>query len=119
MRSFTKWLLAPAALILAACGGSDKPADDGLKNDLALASQMQPYQPQQFMSPTEAGLSGNGYQNGYQYPNPAVQGGYYPQPQQAQPVYYPQPRPRATVRRVPASTRGRTSSSGGVYSPAP
>jgi hypothetical protein len=113
MRSFAKWLLAPAALILAACGGSDRPADDGLKNDLALASQMQPYQPQQFMSPTEAGLA----PNGYQYPNPMAQGGYYPQPQQAQPVYYPQPRPRATVRRVPASTRG--SSSGGVYSPAP
>jgi hypothetical protein len=116
MRSLTKWLVVPAALIVAACGGDDKPADDGLKNDLALASQMQPYQPQQFMSPMEAGLSPNGYQNGYQYPNPTAQGPYYPQ--QAQPVYYPQPRPRATVRRVPASTRGRTSS-GGVYSPAP
>ena len=118
MRSFTKWLLVPAAVMMAACGGSDKPADDGLKNDLALASQMQPYQPQQFMSPTEAGLTANGYQNG-QYPNPQAQGAY---PQQAQPVYYPQPRPRATVRRVPTSTSsGRTrSSSGGVYSsPAP
>jgi hypothetical protein len=114
MRSFTKWLLVPAALIVAACGGSDKPADDGLKNDLALASQMQPYQPQQFMSPMEAGLSPNGYPNQYQYPYPTAQGGYYPQ--QAQPVYYPQPRPRARVSRVPASTRGR---SGGVYSPAP
>src|SRR3712207_6922185 len=40
MRSFTKWLVGPAALILAACGDSDKPVDDGLKNDLALASQM-------------------------------------------------------------------------------
>ncbi len=30
MRSFAKWLLAPAALIVAACGGSDKPVDDGL-----------------------------------------------------------------------------------------
>jgi hypothetical protein len=117
MRSFAKWLLAPAALIVAACGGSDKPVDDGLKNDLALASQMQPYQPQQFMSPMEAGLSPNGYQNGAQYPNPAAQGAYYPQ--QAQPVYYPAPRPRATVSRVPASSRGRTSSGGGVYSPAP
>jgi hypothetical protein len=118
MRSFTKWLLVPAVLVAAAaCGGSDKPADDGLKNDLALASQMQPYNPQQFMSPTEAGYSPNGYQG--QQPYPTAQGGYYPQPQQAQPVYYPQPRPRATVRRVPTATRGRTSSGGGVYSPAP
>jgi hypothetical protein len=115
MRSFAKWLAAPAALILAACGGSDQPKDDGLKNDLALASQMQPFQPQQFMSPTEAGLTPNGYQNGYQYPNPAAQGTHYPQ--QTQPVYYPQPRPRATVRRVPASTAGRSRS--GVYQPAP
>ena len=115
MRTFTKWLLVPAALVMAACGGSDKPSDDGLKNDLALASQMQPYQAQQFMSPTEQGLSPNGYQNPQQ-PYPTAQGGYYPQ--QAQPVYYPQPRPRATPR-VPASTRGRTSSGGGVYSPAP
>jgi YMGG-like Gly-zipper len=117
MRSITKWLLVPAVLLVAAaCGGSDKPADDGLKNDLALASQMQPYQPQQFMSPTEAGFAPNGLQQPY----PTTQGGYYPQPQQAQPVYYPQPRPRATVRRVPTATRGRTSSGGGgVYSPAP
>jgi hypothetical protein len=118
MRSFTKWLLVPAVLVAAAaCGDSDKPADDGLKNDLALASQMQPYQAQQFMSPTEAGYAPNAYQG--QQPYPTGQGGYYPAPQQAQPVYYPQPRPRATVRRVPTATSGRTSSSGGVYSPAP
>jgi YmgG-like glycine-zipper protein len=116
MRSFTKWLVVPAVLVVAAaCGGSDKPADDGLKNDLALASQMQPYNAQQFVSPTEAGYSPNGYQAPQPYPT--AQGGYYPQPQQ--PVYYPQPRQRATVRRVPAATRGRTSSGGGVYSPAP
>ena len=112
MRSFAKWLLVPAALMVAACGGDNKaPADDGLKNDLALASQMQPYQAQQFMSPTEAGLTGNAYQYPQQYP--AAQGGYYPQPAAAN----PQPRPRATVRRVPTATRGRAS--GGVYSPAP
>jgi YmgG-like glycine-zipper protein len=115
MRSFTKWLLVPAVLVVAAaCGGSDKPADDALKNDLALASQMQPYNAQQFVSPTEAGYSPNGYQG--QPPYQTAQGGYYPQAQQ--PVY-PQPRPRATVRRVPTATRGRTSSGGGVYSPAP
>ena len=116
MRRFTKWLLLPVALVVAAaCGGSDKPADDALKNDLALASQMQPFQAQQFMSPTEAGLAG--YQA--QQPYGAAPGGYYPQAQQVQPVYYPQPQPRATVRRVPTATRSRTSSRGGVYSPAP
>jgi hypothetical protein len=110
MRSFTKWLLVPAVVVVAAaCSGGDKPADDALKNDLALASQVQPYQAQQFMSPTEAGY---GYQS--QQPYPTGQGGYYPQ--QVQPVYYPQPRPRATVRRVPTASRGRN---GGVYNPAP
>ena len=115
MRSFTKWLLVPVALVLAACGG-DKAADDSLKNDLALASQMQPYQPQQFMSPAEAGLAGNAAQQ----PNVMGQAGYYPQA--SAPISYPQPRP-ATVRRV--RTTRRTSSSGtygrsgGVYYPAP
>lgn len=114
MPSFPKWLLVPAVLVVAAaCGGGDKPTDDALKNDLALASQVQPYNPQQFVSPTEAGYGPNGYQG--QQPYPTAQGGYYPQVQQ--PVYYPQPRPRATVRRVPTATRGRTS--GPVYSPAP
>jgi hypothetical protein len=118
MRSFAKWLLVPAVLVLAAACGDDKPAaDDALKNDLALASQVQPYNPQQFMSPSEAGYGPNGYQS--QQPYQTAQGGYYPQPQVAQPVYAPAPRPRATVRRVPASTRSRTSSGGGVYSPAP
>jgi hypothetical protein len=114
MRSFAKWLLVPAVLVVAAGCGSDKPTDDALKNDLALASQVQPYNAQQFVSPTEAGYAANAYQG--QQPYPTAQGGYYPQ---AQPVYYPQPRPRATVRRVPTATRGRTSSGGGVYSPAP
>src|SRR5687767_154728 len=116
MRSFTKWLLVPAVLVVAAaCGSSDKPADDTLKNDLALASQVQPYNPQQFVSPTEAGYAANGYQG--QQPYPTAQGGYYPQAQ-PQPVYYPQPRPRPAPR-APAASRGRTSSGGGVYSPAP
>ena len=111
MRSFTKWLLVPAVLVFAAACGSDKPADDALKNDLALAAQVQPYQAQQFMSPTEAGYAPNGYPQPYS----TAQGGYYPQAQQ--PVNYPQPRPRARVSRVPAATRGRASS-GGVYQPA-
>lgn len=117
MRKLTKWLLVPAVLVVAAACGDDKPAaDDALKNDLALASQVQPFNQQQFMSPTEAGYGLNGYQ---QQPYQTAQGGYYPQPQVAQPVYAPAPRPRATVRRVPTATRGRSTSSGPVYSPAP
>jgi len=116
MRSFMKWLLVPAVLVVAAACGDDKPAaDEALKNDLALASQVQPYNPQQFMSPTEAGYGPNGYQS--QQPYQTAQGGYYPQPQMSQPVYAPAPRPRATVRRVPTASRGRASD--GVYSPAP
>ena len=43
--------------LLGACSrGNDARSDDALKNDLALASQAQAYKPQQFVSPTEAGL---------------------------------------------------------------
>jgi uncharacterized protein YcfJ len=107
MRNVKKWVLVPAVLTaLAACGrGDSAKVDEGLKNDLALASQMQPYQPQQYMSPTEMGY--NGYApNGQQYPGMAPQG-YY-----GQPVYQPAPQPvqRATVRRT--STSGARRSSG-------
>ena len=111
MRNIKKWVLVPAVLTLAAaCGrGETAKVDEGLKNDLALASQMQPYQPQQFVSPTEAG-----YQNAYapygqQYPGMAPQG-YYPQ----QPVYQPAPQ-RATVRRTSTARRSSGRSSRVVY----
>jgi len=55
----TLWVLAPLALLGAAC--SKKPTDDSLKNDLALASQTQQYLPQQVMSPAEQGLAANPY----------------------------------------------------------
>jgi hypothetical protein len=107
MRNMKKWVLVPAVLFVAAACGREESAkvDEGLKNDLALASQMQPYQPQQFISPTEAG-----YQNAYapygqQYPGMAPQG-YYPQ----QPVYQPAPQ-QATVRRASTSTARRSTSS--------
>lgn len=60
MKTFTKiWLLAPLAILGAACG---KAADDSaLKNDLALASQAQQYMPAQVMSPAEQGLAANPY----------------------------------------------------------
>ena len=99
MKNFRSILLVSAAMFAAACGRDSAKTDDALRNDLALASQAQPYNPQQFMSPTEAGYGPNGYQQPYQ----TAQGGYYPQPQVAQPVYAPAPRPRATVRRRDSS----------------
>jgi hypothetical protein len=77
-------LVVPALVLAAACGRNDKSMDDGLKNDLSLASQMQPY-PQQFVSPTELGYNGYGYgQYPQQQPN-----GYYPMAPQpaAQRIY--------------------------------
>src|SRR5437868_15139789 len=95
------WLLLPASamVLLGACGRSNRSAaDDALKNDLALASQAQAYQPQQFMSPTEQGM--NPYANPYGYPAANAPYGY---PQQIQ-----------TVARspYPATTTARRSSSG-------
>lgn len=101
---YTKWLsLVPVAVFAVACGGKSTPAlDDALKNDLALASQAQAYNPQQFVSPTEAGYAAQPY-------------GYAPQAMQAvarQPVY------TAPVRRTSTARRSSGSSSGGYY-PAP
>lgn len=52
------WMLAPVAIIGAACG-KNTPDDAALKNDLALASQQQ-LMPQ-VMSPMEQGLAANPY----------------------------------------------------------
>lgn len=53
-------LLVPAAFLAMACGrSSNKPLDDGLQNDLSLAAQAQ--QPQQFVSPQEAGYANSPY----------------------------------------------------------
>jgi len=95
MRRIQWVVLVPVAVLAVACGRNSTPAvDDALKNDLALASQAQPYNPQQFISPTEAG--------------------YAAQPQNyqtaRQPVY------RAPVRRTSTARR---SSGSGVYYPAP
>ena len=50
-----------ALALLGACSrGSDTRPDDALKNDLALAAQTQPYQAQQFTSPSEQQLAANG-----------------------------------------------------------
>ena len=99
-----KWMaLVPAVMFAAACGRNSSPAvDDALKQDLALASQAQPYNPQQFVSPTEANLAGQGYA-----------------PQNLQtvaraPVAAAPVRRKSTARRSSGSSR----SSGGYY-PAP
>lgn len=119
MRKMQLLVLVPAALLAAACGRDGNRVDDALKSDLALASQAQPYGPQQFVSPQEAGYGYNPYapQNPYA-PNPY--GGYgYPQRIQtaAQPTYYPAPAP-APVRRT--STASRRSGGGTIYrAPAP
>ena len=93
------WLMAPLAIVAAACGKS-APDDAALKNDLALASQQ--FVPNQAMSPTEQGLAANPYVA----------------PVQRQTVRSA-PRPTTTVRRASTTTASR-SSAGTVYSePAP
>ena len=102
MRRLNWLVLVPAAVLAVACGRNGTPAvDDALKNDLALASQAQAYNPQQFVSPTEAGLAG--------------QQGYAPNA----------PRTIQTAARQPVSTARRTTSrssgsrSSGASYPAP
>ena len=99
MQKYVRLLVVPALVLAAACGRDDKPMDDGLRNDLSLASSMQPYQPQQFVSPMEMG-----YGAGYGYAQP--QGYYYPGA--AQPVAQQQPR----IYRAPARASSGTSSTG-------
>lgn len=100
MRNYMKLFLVPAVVLAAACGGKDDAKlDDALSKDLALASQMQPYQPQQFMSPMEQGYGPYGQPQMYQtMQRPAVY--------QQQPVY-----------RAPAPVARRTSTR--TSSPAP
>ena len=103
MRTMRWAVLVPAAALAVACGRNSTPAlDDALKSDLALASQTQPYNPQQFMSPTEAGMAAQ------------------PQNYQAvarQPVYSAPVRRTSTTRRSGGSSRA--SGGGGGYYPAP
>ena len=88
-------LVVPALVLAAACGRDEKPMDEALKNDLSLASSMQPYQPQQFVSPMEQGYAGAGYGQ-YAQPN-----GYYPSA--------PQPVAQRRIYRAPASSSGASS----------
>lgn len=80
MRSIVKYVAIPAVILSAACQSKDdSKLDDALSKDLALASQVQPYQPQQFMSPQEMAY---GYGQPQQY-QVAQRGGYY----QTAPIY--------------------------------
>jgi hypothetical protein len=99
MRSIVKYIAIPAVVLAAACQSKDdSKLDDALSKDLALASQVQPYQPQQFVSPQEMGYNGYGQPQQYQV---AQRGGYY----QTAPVYSAP----APVRRTSPSTASRSS----------
>ena len=101
MRSIVKYIAIPAVVLAAACQSKEDPKlDDALSKDLALASQVQPYQPQQFVSPQEMGYNGYGYGQPQQY-QVAQRGGYY----QTAPVYSAP----APVRRSSTSSASRSS----------
>jgi hypothetical protein len=105
MTNMKRLFLIPATLLAAACGRDDSSkADEALKNDLALASQAQPFNPQQVTSAAEMGYAYNPYTGQFQ-----------PIPQQQAQVQQVASRPRTTTTR-------RASSSGSsrvVYQPAP
>jgi hypothetical protein len=106
-------MIAPLAAlaVLGACSrGNDARPDDALKNDLALAAQAQPYQAQQFVSPTEQPYAG--YTTPQQYNAMAT----YPAPVMRAPAPAPVRRTTTTARRSSSSSRG---SSSGTYYPAP
>lgn len=66
MKNIKMLLLVPAAVLAAACGRDTAKTDDALRNDLALASQAQPYSAQQFVSPAEQGYAYNPYTGQFQ-----------------------------------------------------
>jgi hypothetical protein len=106
------WSLMGLALVGACNRGTDSRPDDALKNDLALAAQVQPYQAQQFVSPNEQQMGAYGAAQQYN----AV--GRAPQPvhRQPAPVY------RAPARRTASRSSGSSQSSGSsgtYYPPAP
>ena len=106
MRTHTMMLTATLLTLAGACSrGSDARPDDALKTDLALAAQVQPFQAQQFVSPTEQ-------QFGAPAMAPQYLAGRTPQPVTRAPVY------RAPARRASSRSSGRASSSSGTYYPA-
>lgn len=120
-RAFVSVAAVASLALLAACGKDETPAlDQALRNDLSLASQVQPYQPQMYVSPQEQGYGygPQGYGPQGYYPQPQYAPQYYPQPvYQPQPVVYRQAQPRV-IRRAPASAPVYSSAGGtggGVY----
>lgn len=112
MKNIRMLLLVPAAVLAAACG-RDSSADDALSKDLQLASQAQPYMPQQFTSPSEMGYAYNPYTGQFQ-PVPQVP---YQYPQAQQPTVQRVSTRPATVRRT---SSGASSGSRVIYQqPAP
>ena len=113
MKNIKMLLLVPAAVLAAACGRDNSSSDDALSKDLQLASQAQPYMPQQVMNPSEMGYAYNPYTGQFQ---PVPQTPYqYPQAQ-APTVQRVATRP-ATVRRT---SSGASSGTRVVYQePAP
>ena len=104
MKNIKMLLLVPAALLAAACGRDNSSADDALSKDLQLASQAQPYMPQQVMNPSEMGYAYNPYTGQFQ---PVPQTPYqYPQAQ-APTVQRVATRP-ATVRRTSSGSSAGT-----------
>lgn len=98
-------VLVPVAVVAAACGGDDN-RDAALNNDLALASQAQPYAPQQFTSPAEMGYVYNPYTGQFQpVPQTQLQA---PQVQQAPVVQRVATRPASTARRTSSAGSART-----------
>jgi hypothetical protein len=95
-----------ALATVSACRGNDSRPDDALKSDLALAAQAQPYQAQQFISPTEQQYGANGQPLQYN-------GGTTRAPSMRAPA----PTRRAPARRTASS--GSSRSSGGYSYPAP
>src|SRR5688500_17155492 len=99
MRNSVKMLVAPTLVLAAACGRDEKHTmDEALRNDLSLASSMQPHQ--QFVSPVELGYGGYGYGQ----PAMAQPNGYYPAA--------PQPVAQRRIYRAPASSSSGTYSTG-------
>lgn len=106
-----------ALATLAACSKGEAPRmDEALRNDLSLASQMQPYQPQMYVSPEEQGYA-NGYNQQARYPQQGYYSQPYYQPRQQQVVYRQAPQPRV-IRRAPAAEPASATvygDGGGVY----
>jgi hypothetical protein len=108
MRTIVIAMSMGALALAGACSrGADSHPDDALKNDLALAAQVQPYQPQQFMSPAEQALGAPGMAQQYSAAARA------PQRVAPAPVY------RTPARRTSSRSSGRSSSVGTYYPAAP